>query len=310
MDIIWRLAPFFGLILLGVALGRVGVLNARVGGGLASYTYWVGFPVLLLHWLWDAPAAPPGAATSFFVYAGCMFVVLAAGGMVARLRRWPAEVGAGVAMTGSVGNTTFLGAPIVLSVLGDPARAMTAAYLITDCVLLTAISVALLNRARGASSPWRASLGLLTNPPVAAALVGAVLAGLRLPPPSPIGGALAWGAQFTGPVAFLVLGGLMGRTQVWPTPEERSPLGWALVLKLVAAPALVGVVFIALNISPVATGAAILMAGCPTALNAFVQARASGMFERGAVMTVVFGTAGSVLTLPLLIVLLGFLGIR
>ncbi len=55
MDLIARIAPFFAIIAAGAVAGRIGLLGPRLGAWLSAYTFWVGFPALLIRWLGDAP---------------------------------------------------------------------------------------------------------------------------------------------------------------------------------------------------------------------------------------------------------------
>lgn len=60
MDLIARIAPFFAIIATGALAGRIGLIGPRLGGWLSAYTFWIGFPALLIRWLGDAP--PPDAS--------------------------------------------------------------------------------------------------------------------------------------------------------------------------------------------------------------------------------------------------------
>jgi predicted permease len=299
MDLLARVAPFFGVVALGALLGRTGVLSARVGGWLAAYTYWFGFPVLLLHWLWS-PAEPTGLALPAGVYGTVMLAVLALAG-VTWSRGRPAEVGAGVAMSSAVGNTTYLGGPLVVSALGEAAKPVAAAFMAVDWLGLTGLAVLMLQRARPGGRRLRGLVLAVVNPTVLGAGAGLTLWLLRTPRPPAVDAPIGWIAAVTAPLALLALGGVMGRSFERPSSSERGQLLTILLLKLLAAPLLVWLGFTALGLDGLVRSAAVVMAGCPTALNVFVQARAAGVYERGAVLAVVWSTAAGVLTLTLLL---------
>ena len=118
MDLIARIAPFFAVIAAGALAGRVGLLNARLGGWLSAYTFWIGFPALLLRWLGDAPPPDAGQALALAVYAGVMAGLILVIWMFARRAGWIGpEAAAGLPMVALVGNTAFLGAPFFLWLL-------------------------------------------------------------------------------------------------------------------------------------------------------------------------------------------------
>ena len=305
MDLLLRIAPFFGLIALGAALGRWGVLSARVGGWLASYTYWLGFPVLLVHWIWSPSADPAGVAAPFGVYAAAMLLVLAAAAGAAQLRNWPTEARAGGPMASAVGNTTYLGGPLALIALGPAARPFAAAMMAVDCILLTGVAVAMLQSAKGGAGSWRRTASALTNPTLLGAGAGLALWLARAPRPAALDLPISAVAAFTGPLALLALGGVIGRNRSAPRREEQKRLGLILGVKLLAAPAVVWVAFTAAGVDPLARSVGVIMAACPTALNVFVQTRAAGVYEREAALAVVFGTAASAVTLTVLLALLG-----
>jgi predicted permease len=141
----------------------------------------------------------------------------------------------------------------------------------------------------------------VVNPTVVGAGVGVALSlsGMRLW--APAGAAVDLLAATASPVALIALGGLIGAQRLAPERREAGPLAIALSLKLMAAPLLVwGVFSVWGRASPEVTAVAVLLAGCPTAVNVFVQARAFGVFEAGAARAVGLGALASLLTLTLI----------
>jgi predicted permease len=300
VDIFARVAPFFLLIAVGALAGRLGWLDARRGGWLSAYTFWIGFPALLLRWLGDAP--PPGRdeVTSLVGYGAVMGATLVAVWGLGRRLNLPRPAAAGAPMAAVVGNTAFLGAPLAAAVLGEGVRPLAAAVVAVDFILLMGVAVAILQTGAPRLGLGGALRRVLANPTVLGAVGGLAIAafGLRLPGPADQG--LTVLAASASPVALLALGGLIGREGVRIHSEERVALGLVLSIKLALAPLLVWFVLTWLGVDPIARATVTLLAACPTAVNVFIQTRALDVFARGAAQAVIAGTILSLLSLTAL----------
>ena len=300
MDIFARVAPFFLLIALGALAGRLGWLDARRGGWLSAYTFWIGFPALLLRWLGDAP--PPGRdeVTSLVGYGAIMGITLIVVWAIGRRLNLPRPAAAGAPMAAVVGNTAFLGAPLAAAVLGEGVRPLAAAVVAVDFILLMGVAVAILQTGAPSLGLGAALRRVLANPTVLGAVGGLAIAafGLRLPGPADQGLTLL--AASASPVALLALGGLIGREGLRIGPGEGAALGLVLSVKLALAPLLVWLVLTWLGVDPTARATLTLLAACPTAVNVFIQTRALDVFARGAAQAVIAGTILSLVSLTVL----------
>lgn len=301
MDLLARIAPFFLLIGLGALAGRLKLLDEGGWRGLSAYTFWIGFPALLVSWLGGAPAPDGRLLMSVAVYVGVFLAIMGLAYALGAVLRWPPVERAGAAACAGVGNTAFLGAPIAVALLGESARGPAMAFVAADFTLLTAMVALGFLRAGAGRSSSRARLAAVVNPTVAGAGVGVALSlsGLRLW--APADAAVDLLAATASPVALIALGGLIGAQRLLPDRREAGPLMLALGLKLLVAPLLVWGLFAAWGRAPVeVVTVAILLAACPTAVNVFVQARAFGVFEAGAARSVGLGAVLSLFTLTLI----------
>ena len=305
MDLLLRIAPFFALIAAGAAAGRFGLLDARRGGWLSAYTFWIGFPALLVRWLGDAPPPDAGLARALGAYGLTMAAVLFAAPLLARLLRFPREAQAGVAMTSAVGNTAFLGAPLAVSIFGEAVRAPAAAVVAVDFIALMALSIAVLQTGKPGGRLGLALRRVLLNPTVGGALLGLALSAGHVRLPALLDTPLSWLAATGSPVALIALGGLIGRERARPDAADAGPLGLTLMLKLLAAPALVWVALGLVEAAPQVRATLTLLAACPTAVNVFIQTRTLDVHARGAALAVIAGTVISAATLTLLAHALG-----
>lgn len=305
MDLLVRIAPFFLLIAAGAAAGRIGLLNARLGGWLSAYTFWIGFPALLIRWLGDAPPPDPALARALMAYAAAMTAVLAAAPLIGRALGFPREACAGSAMTSGVGNSAFLGAPLAVSVFGASVRAPAAAVVAVDFIALMALSIAVLQAGRPDGRLGLALRRVLLNPTVAGAALGLALSAGHVRLPGVVDAPLSWLAATASPVALVALGGLIGRERARPGRDDAGPLVLTLALKLFAAPALVWLALGLAGATADVRATLTLLAACPTAVNVFIQTRALDIHARGAALAVIAGTVMSAGTLSVLAHLLG-----
>jgi predicted permease len=305
VDLLARIAPFFLLIALGAGVARLKLLDDGGWRGLSAYTFWIGFPALLVSWLGGAPAPGGAAALSVAVYAVIMAAMIGLATAAGTLLRWRAVDTAGAAACAGVGNTAFLGAPIVVALLGESARGPAMAFVAADFTVLTAIAAFSLQQAAGRAASARARLAVLVNPTVVGAAAGVALSlgGWRLW--TPVDQTVDLLAATASPVALVALGGLIGRQRLLPERRERAPLVLGLFLKLLAAPVLIWLVFSRVPQLAPLLPTAVMLAACPTAVNMFVQARAVGVFEAGSARAVGLGALISLASLSVAASLVG-----
>jgi predicted permease len=299
MELAARIAPFFALIAAGAVLVRLKILGERPGRWLSAYTYWIGFPALLVSWLGSAPPPDAGLLRALAAYGLAMGTVLGLAMLVGRARRWPGEARAGVPLVSSVGNTAFLGAPLAASVFGAWARAPAAAIVAVDFILLLGLGVAVLQGGRN-EPVGRGLRRVLLNPTVVGAVIGLLLSAFRLRMPDPAAQGVALLAATASPVALVALGGLVGRERTLPPRGELEPMATALALKLAASPLLAWLALSLVGAAPQLVAVGVLLAACPTAVNVFIQTRTADVYARPAAQAVALGAVISALTLTLI----------
>jgi malonate transporter and related proteins len=300
LDLIARIAPFFAIIAAGAVAARLGLLGPRLGSWLSAYTFWIGFPALLIRWLGDAPAPQASQGLAMGLYGLTMTLLLLGAWAAARRMSLAKETAAGLPMVSGLGNTAFLGAPLAVAVLGDGVRAQAAALVAIDFILLMGLAVAILQTGTAAVSLLGALRRVLANPTVLGAACGLALSAAQTRLPGPADQLLTWLALTASPVALIALGGLIGREGGWPRRQDQGPLALALALKLMLAPLLVWLVLGAAAVAPELRATATLLAACPTAVNVFIQTRNMGVFARGAAEAVIAGTVLSAISLTLI----------
>ena len=324
LAVVSRVLPFFLLVGAGVGLARLRLLDDGMARGLSAYVFWIGFPALLIHALSaiGASGPDPGAADQaaadqgwalvrgLAAFAGAALAVMVGLLGLGRALGWSREDRAGAALAGGLGNSAFLGLPIAAAVLGPEAARLAAGVVAVDFVLVAATGIALLGWASGRSAA-RSVVQALTNPIVAAALIGVTLALLGLHLPAVLDRAAAAAAASGSPVALVALGAALALRGPGDEAVPRAgPIAAATLAKLLVLPVLTWWA-IGLTDAPVALRlGATLLAATPTAVNVFIQTRTLGVFARGAARTVALTTALAVISLSIVALLLARIGGR
>ena len=298
MFVIGKVLPLFLVMMTGAALARARLLDDGGVSGLSRYVYWLGFPLLLVHSL--GAASPPSAATAsglvgYACGALCPLLLTIA---VARLARWPTGVRAALPMCASLGNTGFVGLPLVLSLFGVKALGWGAAIVAIDWVLLAGVSGTVLNTT--AHPIHRAAARGVFTPIVAGAAVGIVQMATGWRWPGPVDAAISMiSASATG-VGLVALGAVLAARRVpavEPQADAALAIGFAVAAKLLVGPLCV-LAAVTLSGAPAAFRAtAVVMAACPTAVTVFIQARTAGVFGEGSAKVVALSTLASAITL-------------
>lgn len=303
-DVLARVWPFFLLVGAGLALTRLRLLNADQARGLSIYVYWIGFPALLIHSLSRLGRPSADLTAGLAAYAVVGLVVMALVVIAGRALGWSKAEQAGAAIASGVGNSAFLTLPITAAVLGAETARLVAGVIAVDFVILSAAGVSLLGWAAGRSI-WRSGLQAFRNPVVAAALAGVVLALLNLRLPDALDRALGLAAASGSPVGLVALGAALGLRQAEDElAPHNTPVIAASLTKLALFPLLAWFAIGLTPAPPAFHAGATLLAAAPTAVSAFIQTRAYGVFARGAARTVALTTAASLLTLAFTVLLL------
>jgi malonate transporter len=148
-----------------------------------------------------------------------------------------------------------------------------------------------------------ASRALFGNPLVVAPLLGLALRGAGIPLPAPVETFLNLLGAAAAPCALFALGLFLVGTRLRANLPE---IGWITLLKLVVQPALTWVLAVKLlHLEPFWADSAVLLAALPTAALVFTLAQQYDIYVERASSAILVTTALSVLTVPLILVLLG-----
>ncbi len=288
-------ALILAMLFLGMALRRLGVFEESAADVLNRVVLYVCLPAAVLRyapqldfdWRLLGVVAVPwllGAAT-------VALVSLATRGL--RLRR---DQHAALLLTVGLGNTSFLGYPLIRALLGEQALPYAVLYdQFGSFILLSTFGLYVLARYGGESEPTLRAIGarVLRFPPLLALVFGLTL--MPAEPPAWIAGGLQRLTDALLPLVMLAMG-ITIRLRL--ARGERAALAVGLGLKLVLLPLLACGLAPALGLSGLALQATVLEAAMPPMITAAALAISHRLAPRLAAAMVGYGILLSLLTLP------------
>ena len=237
----------FALLLLCFALGMVlrktGRLPEATPAALNGFIVHVSLPALTLHHLrhlnFDASVAAPLAMAWLLFAVGVAFFLAAQ-----RLFRWPAATTGALILTGALGNTSFVGLPMIESFFGREhvGLGILIDQLGTYMVLSTVGLLIAATLSAGELTARAVAQRVLTFPPFLAVLLA--LASAPLPSPQWADAAFARLGDTLAPLALFSVG---FQLRLAALRSRWRPLAAGLGYKLVAGPLAVLAVFAALT---------------------------------------------------------------
>ncbi|MEA2995819.1 MAG: malonate transporter [Alphaproteobacteria bacterium] len=301
LDIINLALPFFGLIFLGFACGKLKRIPDTGLAWMNFFIVYVALPALFYRILAQTPLDQL-AQVRFIVGTTLAtlsaFCLAFAVGFAMRRRHVAEATIAGLA--GSFGNIGYMGPGLALATLGAEATAPVALIFCFDTLLLFSLVPLLMGFAGTqqktlAATAFEVVRRIVTNPFMIASALGAASAALHFEPPVALDRLMGFLQNAAAPCALFVLG-----VTVALRPLDRMPweVPFLVAIKLAIHPAIVLVLLSLLGpFNDAWMAAAVLMAALPPALNVFVMARQYDSWVAQASGSVLLGTLASVVTL-------------
>ncbi|MBR9651360.1 AEC family transporter [Thalassovita aquimarina] len=296
------IAPFFLYIIVGVVAQTLLRHSAEQQRWLDAFIFYVALPALLFQ---SVRIVPPGAYSLLGFLAittaitGTMFAL---GWLIGR-RNETGDHPAVFGLAASYSNIGYMGPALTVAVLGPEAGAPAAFIFCADVLLIFSIWPLMIGTgARGATRIVQSLRKVLTHPFILATLAGLIFARSGGALPAFIDTPLTGFQNAAAPAALFSLGLTLARSRAGRL-EHR--LAACLAAKLVGHPLAVALAFTLISgFDPVWVATAIIMGALPPAANVYVMARAEGISVSLSARTVLYGTALSAMTLPVVISLL------
>ncbi|WP_433785077.1 AEC family transporter [Actinomycetospora sp. CA-101289] len=312
-DLLGRILPVFAVIAVGAVAGRFERFGERTATVLNDLVYWIALPALIFTSVAEADLSAGIPASALIASVAVLLVAYALGWLAARLARRPAREANAVGLVAGWGNVGYLGIPLTVAVLG-PATAFAASLTSTLHTAL-AISVFLVaatlgGRGGGEESavalPVLLARRVLGNPVVIGIAAGAAVALLGVALPRPLATTIALLGDLAAPGGLLALGILL-RGAVGALRESRAqwvPIGAAVLVKLVIMPLLALGAVAWLGVPAPWAAVLVLMCALPDAATVFVLTAQYRTWYRESTAVVVLTTVLSLVTLPVVVLVL------
>ena len=301
IDVLNLALPYFGLIFIGFACGRLKQIPDTALGWMNFFIVYVALPALFYRILSRTPLAQ--LAQIEFILATTLGTALAfaiAFGIGLWMRSGRIDEATIAGLAGGYGNIGYMGPGLALATIGAPAAVPIALIFCFDTLLLFSLVPFLMALSvPGSMSVWRTAREVIRqivlHPLVIATAVGVLSAAIEFQPPTALETLLQFLQNAAAPCALFTLG-----VTVALRPMQRVP--WEVpittVVKLIVHPLILFVLLSLFGVSnDVWTNTALLMAALPPALNVFVFARQYDTWVEQASSAVLFGTLVSVATL-------------
>lgn len=298
-EIFLKTLPFFALIGLGWAVGRLRFFPPEATAWLTKFVFYFALSAMLFRFTATLPIAELFDPAFFAAYLTASTAVWALGFAVAKLRARPLAEAAMEAHTTMTGNTGFLGVPMLVVLLGPKAAGPVLMVLAADMIVFSTLITLIVTYARhGRVALAPLALGLAKNPMIVSMLAGLAWALVHLPMPGPLeefmkilGGAATPGALFA-----------IGASLAGRSAERLGPALWLSAAKLVLHPLAVAIAaFLIFPVEPFAAGVMVAAAALPVAGNVYILAAHFGVAPQRVSTAILISTAVSILSIPAVI---------
>lgn len=290
------------MFLAGGLLTRAGVFSDAAADTVNRFVIYVSLPALVLHivpglhWepsLWLLVIVPWAT-----LLAGAVAIVL-----LGKLFAWPRPVLGALLLCAPLGNTSFLGFPMVAALRGPDAVHYAVLYdQLGSFLSLSTYGLWVIARFSGEAKPSLAIMAkrVVGFPPFIALLIALSFALSPLAMPEPLDSVFARVGDTLSPLAMFAVG---MRLRLRP-PPQRSALALGLTTKMVLVPVCAWLLCRALGGHGLAADVAVLEAAMPPMLSAAALASMAGLAPELCAALAGYGIVAAFALLPLLSALL------
>ncbi len=306
LAIFLKTLPFFAIIALGYAAGRMRFFSAEATGYLTKFVFYFALSAMLFGFAANLDLSDVFSWGFVWAYLLASTLIWALVGAGALLRGTGREEAVFEAHTGVIGNVGFLGIPMLALLLGPQAVGPVLMVLAVDLVVFSTVLTLIITGLRGGTVGLAMLgglvMGLLRNPMIVSVVLGLAWGATGWTLPVPVNEFMTTlGAAATPCALFAIGASLAGKN-----PDRAGVAVWLSFTKLVLHPVAVAVAALWLfDVEPYAAGVMIAAAALPVAGNVFILAQHYGVAPQRVSTSILISTAVSVLTVTAVIALLG-----
>lgn len=302
IEIFLKTLPFFGLIALGFGAGRTGFFPPQATAYLTKFVFYFALSAMLFGFAANLSLSDvfePRAAAAY-LWACAVLYALVMG--VALFRRGRLDQAAIEAQCAVIGNTGFLGVPMLIVLLGPSSVPVVLLVLSIDMIVFSTLFTITITLSRDgridAHLPLKLAMSVLKNPMVVAMALGLGWSAADWQLPVLANEFLTLLGAAATPCALFAIGASLADKKI-----ERLPIvSWLSFNKLVLHPVFVGLsALVFFRVDPQIAGVLIAAAALPVAGNVFILAQHYNTSPQQVSSTILVSTVLSILTVPVVI---------
>ncbi|MDE2792928.1 MAG: AEC family transporter [Paracoccaceae bacterium] len=302
IDVLLRILPFFAVVGCGYLAAATRMFGAEASDWLARFVFYFALSAMLFRFAATLPIAETFDSEFAFAYlAGCstLYLLITA---VARLRGESPPVAAIEAQCAVIGNTGFLGLPMLVALIGPAAAGPVILTLAIDLVIFGTLVVVVITVSREGRVDAAAGLRILANvarnPMVMSMAAGLAWSAFDLPLAGPFDDFLLLLGGAATPTALFAIGASLA----FHSAGRIAVSLWLAGAKLILHPLLVAVfALLVFDVDPFAAAVMIVAASMPAAGNVYLLANHFQVAPARVSATILLSTCASILTLSLAI---------
>jgi malate permease and related proteins len=298
------------VVIIGTIAAKFKVLTPDTKDMLSKVIFNISLPLMLFTNFLKLEATPRLLANSFVVLSVSGFVILFMlfmGWITTRIFKIKGREAAVFKAHSMFGNTIFLGFPLITALFGVEGLLYASMFQLVSNIIMWTVGVVVLTHGNGTS--WKKSISRVLNPNTIATLAGLCffLLSIKLPqllvkPLSELGAANTWLSMlYIGAMlVFSDVRGLLGKKSLYIISVNRLVLVPAILVSIFALIAAVA------GVAPdkLVTSVIILEASMPCMASVVIMAKELGADDHLAVGNVFVSTLLSILTLPVLVMMI------
>ncbi len=307
-DVLALALPFFGLIFLGFACGKIRKLPEEGLAWMNFFVVYVSLPALFFKLIATTPFEQLSNWPFILSTTLCTYISFSLSFVVGIwLTKGDIRQAAIQGALGGYSNVGYMGPGITLAALGPAASVPTALIFVFDCILFFTVVPFMMGMGGSEKMKvWDTAKyvfrQVVTHPFNIATAVAVLAAYFKYQPPLPVDQLITFLSRAAAPCALFALGVTVALRPYEGIPKE---LPMHLLIKLVIHPLLVWVVLSLVgDFDRAWVFTAMLMSSLPPAGNVFVMARQYDVYVQRASGGVLVGTIVSVFTVTLLLFLI------
>jgi len=294
--------PFFALIGLGFGAARRGFFPPQATAALTKFVFYFALSAMLLRFSSRLDLAAVYDTNLVLAYLAGTTAVYLLGFGVALVRRRGLEEAAVEGQCAAIGNTGFLGVPMLTTIFGEAAIGPVMLALAVDLIVFSSLIVIVITARRDGrvrlATLRTVAKGLVANPMIVSIAIGLGWSSTGWTMPQPVDATFALlGAAATPGALFAIGASLADRSA-----ERLSVAAWLGFAKLVLHPGAVALAALVLiPVEPFAAGMLICVAAMPVAGNVYMLAAHYGVAPQRASSAIFVSTLAAVVTLSFVI---------